>query len=47
MEKQTKKIQTLLKFTYGIIPIVAGADKFTNLLTNWAQYINPSQRGRL
>lgn len=32
----------LLKFTFGIVPIVAGADKFTNLLTNWEQYINPS-----
>ena len=33
---------TLLKWTFGIVPIVAGADKFTNLLTNWEQYINPS-----
>ncbi len=32
----------LLKVTFGIVPIVAGADKFTNLLTNWEQYINPS-----
>lgn len=36
------KIQTLLKFTFGIVPIVAGADKFINLLTNWEQYLNPS-----
>lgn len=32
----------LLKFTYGLVPIVAGADKFLNLLTNWEQYLNPS-----
>lgn len=32
----------LLKFTFGIVPIVAGLDKFTNLLTNWEQYINPA-----
>ncbi len=32
----------LLKYTFGIVPIVAGADKFTNILTNWEQYINPS-----
>lgn len=37
----------LLKFTFGIVPIVAGADKFTNLLTNWEQYINPSIAGLL
>ena len=24
----------LLKYTFGIVPIVAGTDKFTNLLTN-------------
>src|SRR5690606_25783671 len=28
--------------TFVIVPIVAGADKFTNLLTQWDQYINPS-----
>jgi len=33
---------TLLKFTFVIVPIVAGADKFTNLLTQWDQYLNPS-----
>ena len=33
---------TLLKFTFGIVPVVAGLDKFTNLLTNWEQYLNPS-----
>lgn len=32
----------LLKYTFALVPIVAGADKFTNLLTNWEQYLNPS-----
>ncbi|RVT75313.1 hypothetical protein EOD40_11130 [Flavobacterium sufflavum] len=32
----------LLKFTFGIVPIVAGLDKFTNILTHWENYINPS-----
>lgn len=32
---------TLLKFTFVIVPIVAGLDKFTNLLTNWEQYLHP------
>lgn len=30
----------LLKYTFVIVPIVAGLDKFTNLLTNWEQYLN-------
>jgi uncharacterized membrane protein YphA (DoxX/SURF4 family) len=36
------KVQTVLKLTFGLVPIVAGADKFTNLLTDWPQYLNPS-----
>jgi hypothetical protein len=35
-------VQTLLKFSYGLIPIAAGADKFTNILTDWAKYLHPS-----
>ncbi|CAN5908966.1 hypothetical protein BH11BAC7_BH11BAC7_24020 [soil metagenome] len=30
------RVQLLLKYTFGIVAILAGADKFTNLLTNWA-----------
>lgn len=32
----------LLRLTYGLVPIVAGLDKFTNILTNWEQYLNPT-----
>jgi uncharacterized membrane protein YphA (DoxX/SURF4 family) len=39
---ELKGIQTILKFTFGLVPIVAGADKFTNLLTDWSQYLHPS-----
>ena len=31
----------ILKIGFGVVPIVAGLDKFTNLLTNWEQYLNP------
>ena len=30
-----------LRLTYGLVPIVAGLDKFTNLLADWAQYLSP------
>lgn len=40
--KKVKDIQSFMKLTYGIVPIVAGADKFTNLLVNWSDYLNPS-----
>jgi len=31
-----------LRLTYGLIPIVAGLDKFTNLLTDWTKYLSPA-----
>jgi uncharacterized membrane protein YphA (DoxX/SURF4 family) len=31
----------VLKLTLGLVPIVAGADKFFNILTNWENYLHP------
>ncbi|HVS92747.1 MAG TPA: hypothetical protein VHE59_11975 [Mucilaginibacter sp.] len=45
METNIKQLQTLLKFTYGLVPIVAGLDKFTNLLTDWEHYLSPWVKG--
>lgn len=47
MENRTAQLalpQTfnLLKYTFVIVPIVAGVDKFLNILTNWQHYISPS-----
>ncbi len=30
-----------LRLVFGLVPIVAGLDKFTNLLTDWQQYLSP------
>lgn len=30
-----------LRLTYGLVPIVAGLDKFTNVLTDWTHYLSP------
>src|SRR5436190_5563388 len=30
-----------LKITYGVVPIVAGIDKFTDILTHWENYLHP------
>lgn len=35
-------LRWILRATYGLIPIAAGADKFFNILTNWEQYVSPS-----
>lgn len=39
---QSEKVATLLKWTYGLVPIVAGADKFMHLLTDWDKYLAPA-----
>lgn len=36
-----KSVWMVLRFTFGIVPIVAGLDKFTDLLTNWDMYLHP------
>jgi uncharacterized membrane protein YphA (DoxX/SURF4 family) len=37
-----KNVFNMLRYTFVIVPIVAGADKFVNLLASWDQYISPS-----
>jgi uncharacterized membrane protein YphA (DoxX/SURF4 family) len=39
--------KTLLRLGYGLIPIVAGADKFTNVLADWEKYLSPEIEERL
>lgn len=39
------KLEQLLKITFGLVPIAAGADKFLNLLTQWDDYISPGLAG--
>lgn len=33
-------VKKILTYTFGVVPIVAGLDKFTNILTHWDQYIS-------
>lgn len=41
LNQSLKPTFNLLKTTFGIVPIVAGLDKFTNLLAHWENYIHP------
>ena len=47
MTTNVKTAFTVLKYTFGIVPIVAGLDKFMNLLTDWAQYVSPGMANLL
>ena len=37
----------MLRWTYGLVPLAAGADKFTNLLCDWTKYLSPTARDLL
>jgi len=41
LSPELNKPYWLLRVLFGAVPIVAGLDKFTNLLTNWEQYLSP------
>jgi uncharacterized membrane protein YphA (DoxX/SURF4 family) len=36
-----RSVWMVLRITFGIVPIVAGLDKFTDLLVDWNMYLNP------
>jgi hypothetical protein len=37
--KNLSSIYLPLRLTYGLVPVVAGLDKFFNLLTDWGKYL--------
>lgn len=39
---EINKLQTLMKYVFVIVPIVAGLDKFFNILVQWYTYLAPS-----
>ncbi|HLV13746.1 MAG TPA: hypothetical protein VKY41_01100 [Xanthomarina sp.] len=47
MNSHVELVKKILKYTFGFVPIVAGLDKFTNILTNWSLYISEGVAGML
>jgi|SRR5690606_8920359 len=47
METKTMLVKKILYYTFGIVPIVAGLDKFTNILADWSQYVAPGMQEML
>ena len=39
---EINKLKNLLKIVFIVVPIVAGLDKFTNILVQWDTYLAPS-----
>ena len=40
MKTNVQLVRNVLKYTFVLLPIAAGLDKFTNILTNWSQYVS-------
>jgi len=36
-----RSVWMVLKITFSVVPVVAGLDKFTDLLVNWDMYLHP------
>ena len=36
-----RSVWIVLKITFSVIPVIAGLDKFTDLLVNWDMYLHP------
>jgi uncharacterized membrane protein YphA (DoxX/SURF4 family) len=40
-DKRINQAWSALRIVFGVVPIVAGLDKFFDLLTRWDQYLSP------
>jgi len=39
-KKPSYQAYEILHFAFALVPLIAGVDKFFNILTNWAQYLS-------
>ena len=39
---RVERVVSILHWTYGLVPIIAGADKFMHVLTDWNKYLAPA-----
>jgi uncharacterized membrane protein YphA (DoxX/SURF4 family) len=47
MNSNVQLVKTVLKYTFGLVPIIAGLDKFANILTDWSHYVSSGLAGLL
>ncbi len=40
-DRHTSSAYWALRIAFGVVPIAAGLDKFTNLLVDWERYLSP------
>jgi hypothetical protein len=44
LEQKVDRTRAALRVTYGLVPIISGADKFANVLCDWETYLSPLSR---
>ena len=44
LEQKVDRTRAALRLTYGLVPIISGADKFANVLCDWEKYLSPLSR---
>lgn len=42
LDERVEPAWVALKIVYGLVPLLAGLDKFLNLLTFWPKYVSPA-----
>jgi len=42
IDRRVESARQVLKVAFGIVPFLAGLDKFFNLLTEWPRYLSPA-----
>jgi uncharacterized membrane protein YphA (DoxX/SURF4 family) len=41
MKEKLSEIYWPLRLAYGLVPLLAGLDKYTNILADWQRYVSP------
>jgi len=41
IDRRVESARLVLKVAFGVVPFLAGLDKFTNLLADWPRYLSP------
>ena len=41
IDRRVESARRVLKVAFGVVPFLAGLDKFTNLLADWPRYLSP------
>ena len=41
-DRRIESARQLLRVTFGVVPFLAGLDKFFNLLADWPRYLSPA-----